>query len=154
MKDFARGATENAEFIERPLDAITGGVVDAAFKLHVGLGPGLLESVYESVLARDLARRGFKVERQRPLSFEYDGLRFEEAPRVDLLIDERVVVEIKSVERILPVHPKQVLTYLRLLKLPVGLLINFGAPTFKEGLKRIVNGQSPSAPPRLGVRNP
>jgi iron complex transport system substrate-binding protein len=74
--------------------------------------------------------------------------------RVDLLIDERVVVEIKSVERILPVHPKQVLTYLRLLKLSVGLLINFGAPTLKEGLKRVVNSQPPSVPPRLSVQNP
>ena len=150
----SRGAAEHAELTERPLDEITGGIVDAAFKLHVGIGPGLLESVYEAVLARDLARRDFKVERQRPLSFEFDGIRFDEALRVDLLVDERVVVEIKSVERILPVHPKQVLTYLRLLKLPVGLLINFGAPTLKEGLKRVVNGQSPSAPPRLGVHNP
>ena len=151
MKDLARGVAKDAEKFERSLDDITGGIVDAAFKLHVGLGPGLLESVYETVLARDLARRGYKVERQRALCFEYDGLHFDDALRIDPLIDERVVVELKSVERILPVHPKQVLTYLRLLKLPVGLLINFGAPTLKEGLKRVVNGLASSAPPRLRV---
>jgi iron complex transport system substrate-binding protein len=133
------------------LDEITGGVVDAAYKLHMGLGPGLLESVYEVVLARDLERRGFAIERQKRVAFEYDGLHFDEGLRIDLLVDARVVVEIKSIERLLPVHPKQVLTYLRLLKLPVGFWINFGAPTLKEGLKRIVNDLDPSASPRLRV---
>jgi iron complex transport system substrate-binding protein len=133
------------------LDEITGGVVDAAYKLHMGLGPGLLESVYEVVLARDLERRGFAIERQKRVAFEYDGLHFDEGLRIDPLVDARVVVEIKSIERLLPVHPKQVLTYLRLLKLPVGFLINFGAPTLKEGLKRIVNDLDPSASPRLRV---
>jgi GxxExxY protein len=135
------------------IDQITGEVVDAAFKLHTRLGPGLLESVYEIVLARELERRDLTVERQKPVSFEFDGLRFDDAFRVDLLIEECVVVELKSVETLAPVHSKQILTYLRLLNLPVGLLINFGAATMKEGLHRVVNNYqpSPSAPPRLRV---
>jgi iron complex transport system substrate-binding protein len=139
---------------DKALDEITGGIVDACVKLHIGLGPGLLETIYETVLVRDLERRGFRVERQMPISFEYDGLHFKDALRVDILVDSRVVVEIKSLERLLPVHPKQVLTYLRLLKLPVGLLLNFGAPSMKEGLRRIVNGLIPSASPRLRVNLP
>ena len=135
----------------RALDDVTGEIVDAAFKLHTSLGPGLLESVYETVLCRDLQRRGLQVERQKLISFEYDGLRFDEGLRVDLLVDARVVVEIKSVEKSAAVHGKQVLTYLRLMNLPVGLLINFGAPTLKEGLQRIVNGLPRSASPRLRV---
>ena len=130
---------------ETKLDDVTGGSVDAAYRLHTGLGPGLLESVYEMVLARDLARRGFQVERQRIIEFEYDGMHFADGFRVDLLVNSCVVVEIKSVERLLPVHPKQLLTYLRLMKLPVGLLINFGAPTLKDGLQRVVNGLDSSA---------
>jgi iron complex transport system substrate-binding protein len=136
---------------EKVLDDITSEIVDAAYKLHSGLGPGLLESVYETVLARDLERRGLRAARQVPVSFEYDGLRFAEAYRIVLLVEEMVIVEIKSVERLAPVHPKQLLTYLRLLKLPVGLLVNFGAPTFKEGVHRVVNGLVPSASPRLRV---
>ena len=136
--------------VER-LEYVTSQVVDAAYKIHTGLGPGLLESVYEHVLARDLLRRGFQVERQRPISFEYDGLQFSDCLRLDIFVESQVVVEIKSVERTLPVHPKQVLTYLRLLKLPIGLLINFGAPTFKAGVQRIVNGLAPSAASRLRV---
>jgi iron complex transport system substrate-binding protein len=120
-------------------DIVTGVIVDAAYKLHTGLGPGLLESIYEAVLARDLERRGLKVEKQKPVSFEYDGMLFTDSLRVDLLVEDRVLVEIKSLERIMPVHPKQVLTYLRLLNLPVGLLINFGAPTLRQGLHRIAN---------------
>ena len=135
----------------RPLDDVTGEIVDAAYKLHTALGPGLLESVYETVLYRDLQKRGFKVERQKIVSFEYDGMRFEDGLRIDLLVDARVVVEIKSVEKSALVHGKQVLTYLRLLNLPVGLLVNFGAPTLKEGLQRIVNGLPNSASPRLRV---
>jgi GxxExxY protein len=138
---------------DRDIDGITGQVVDTAFKLHTRLGPGLLESVYELVLARELERRGLKVERQKPVSFEFDGLQFDDAFRVDLLIDGCVVVELKSVETLAPVHSKQVLTYLRLLNLPVGLLINFGSATMKEGLHRVVNNYRPcsSAPQRLRV---
>jgi GxxExxY protein len=136
------------------LDSITGCVVDAAYRLHLGLGPGLLESVYETVLHRDLVRRGLHVEQQSVISFEYGGMYFENGLRVDLLVEGRVVVELKSVEHLLPVHRKQVLTYLKLLRLPVGLLINFGAPTFKAGLQRIVNNLPPSASPHLRVNHP
>jgi GxxExxY protein len=135
----------------KDIDEITGSIVDAAYKIHTGLGPGLLESVYEIVLARTLEKRGLVAERQKIISFEYDGIRFEDGLRIDLLVEGRVVVELKSVEKFAPVHPKQVLTYLRLLHLPVGLLINFGAPTLKEGLLRIVNNYQPSAIPRLRV---
>jgi iron complex transport system substrate-binding protein len=139
----------------REIDDISGEIVDAAYKLHTGLGPGLLESVYEAVLARDLERRGLKVERQKPVAFDFDGMHFEEGLRLDLLVDEIVIVELKSVEKLAPVHSKQVLTYLRLLRLPVGLLINFGGATLKEGLHRIVNNYTPcSAPPRLRVSRP
>ncbi len=134
-----------------PLDVITSAIIDAAIQIHRDLGPGLLESVYEAILASLLERRGFQVERQQPVHFEYDGITFEEAFRVDLLIEKRVIVELKSVERLAPVHPKQLLTYLRLMNLPVGLLINFGAPTLKEGLHRIVNNLTPSDSPRLRV---
>ena len=137
----------------RDMDEITGVIVDAAFKLHTGLGPGLLESVYEMVLARELERRGLKVERQKPVSFEFDGMGFDEGFRVDLFVENCVVVELKSVEKLAAVHPKQLLTYLRLMNLPVGLLINFGAATLKEGLSRVVNNYQPcsSASPRLRV---
>ena len=130
---------------ERSINDITGIIVDACVKLHIGLGPGLLESVYETILARDLERRGLRAERQKSLSFDYDGLHFEELLRLDLLVESRVIVEIKSVERLLPVHPKQVLTYLRLLDLPVGLLVNFGTPSMKEGIQRIANGYAHGA---------
>jgi GxxExxY protein len=132
------------------IDEITGQVVDAAFKLHMRLGPGLLESVYEFVLTRDLERRGLRVDRQKAVSFEFDGLRFDDAFRVDLLVEGCVVVELKSVENLAPVHSKQILTYLRLLNLIVGLLINFGAATLKEGLHIMVNNYQPpsSASPR------
>lgn len=133
------------------LDDITGSIVDAAMKIHRELGPGLLESVYEAVLARALERRGFHVERQKVIRFEYDGMVFEEGFRTDLLVEGRVIVELKSVEKLAPVHGKQLLTYLRLMKLPVGLLINFGGATLKEGLHRVVNNLQPSASPRLRV---
>ncbi len=142
----SRGDAENAEEEDvKELDDVTGAIVDAALKIHMDLGPGLLESVYEVVLARALQKRGFCVERQKVIRFEYDGMVFEEGFRTDLLVEDRVVVEIKSAERLAPVHAKQVLTYLRLMNLPVGLLVNFGAATLKEGLQRIVNNLPSSA---------
>ena len=120
------------------VDEITGIIVDASIKIHRGLGPGLLESVYETVLARELERRGLRVERQKLVRFEYDGMIFEEGYRVDLLVEDLVIVELKSLEKLASVHGKQLLTYLRLLHLPVGLLINFGAATLKEGIQRVV----------------
>ena len=133
------------------LDDITGEIVDASMRLHQDLGPGLLESVYEAILSKVLTRRGLTVERQKSITFEYDGISFDDGFRVDLLVEGRVVVELKSVEKVAPVHSKQLLTYLRLMNLPVGLLINFGAATLKEGLHRIVNNLNSSASPRLRV---
>ena len=132
----------------RDIDEVTGEVVDAAYRIHTQLGSGLLESVYETVLARALEQRGLKVERQKPVPLHLDGLSFDEGFRPDLLIDERVVVELKSIEKLAPVHAKQVLTYLRLMDLRVGLLINFGAPTLKEGIKRVANAYVPARPNR------
>jgi iron complex transport system substrate-binding protein len=136
------------------LDEITGTIVDAALLVHRRLGPGLLESAYEVILAAVLARRGLRVERQLPINFCFEGIEFEQAFRVDLLVEQRVVVEVKSVERLARVHPKQVLTYLRLMNLRVGLLLNFGAGTMKEGTKRIVNNLVPSDSPALRVNRP
>ncbi len=113
--------------------------VDCAFHIHRELGPGLLESVYETVMARAMEKRGFRVERQKPISFTFEDITFDDAFRPDLLIEGTLLIELKSAERMAPVYSKQVLTYLRLMKLPLGLLINFGAPTFKEGIMRIVN---------------
>ena len=133
------------------LDDITGAIIDTALKIHTDLGPGLLESVYEIVLSREIQKRGLQVERQKAISFEYEGILFDEGFRIDLLVEGKVIVEIKSVEKLAPVHGKQLLTYLRLMNLPVGLLINFGASTLKEGLKRIVNNLPPQASPQLRV---
>lgn len=135
------------------LDDITGSIIDTAVKIHMDLGPGLLESVYEAVLARALEKRGLRTLRQQVIRFEYDGMIFEEGFRVDLLVADRVVVELKSVEKLALVHSKQVLTYLRLMNLPVGLLINFGGATLKEGLHRIVNNLPASASSRLRINH-
>jgi GxxExxY protein len=131
------------------IDRITGDVLNAAIGLHRALGPGLLESVYEMVLAGQLARLGYKVDRQVPVDVEFDGLRFEAAFRIDILVDGRLLIEVKSVDRLHASHAKQVITYLRLTNRPVGLLINFGGATLKEGFRRLVNDYRPSAPPRL-----
>jgi iron complex transport system substrate-binding protein len=133
------------------LDEITGAVVDESIRIHRGLGPGVFESVYEVVLAAALERRGLRVERQLPISISFDGIDFEQGFCVDLLVEECVIVELKSIERLAPVHTKQLLTYLRLSNLKVGLLLNFGADIMKEGLRRVVNDLAPSASPRLRV---
>ncbi|MBB3878470.1 GxxExxY protein [Sphingomonas pseudosanguinis] len=129
----------------REIDLVSGDVVDVALRLHRELGPGLLESVYEIVLAARLAAMGYPVARQRSIDIEFEGVRIEGAFKIDLLVDERLVVEIKSVERLAPVHAKQLLTYLRLTGQPVGLLINFGGETLREGIRRLVNNHVPSA---------
>lgn len=120
-------------------------------QIHRQLGPGLLESVYEAVLAQLLKRRGLQVERQHTVAFEFDEMMFEEGFRVDMLVERWVVVELKSVEKLAPVHGKQLLAYLRLMNLQVGLLINFNSAYLKDGLHRVVNNLSPSASPRLRV---
>ncbi|MGD9782770.1 MAG: GxxExxY protein [Kiritimatiellia bacterium] len=126
------------------INDVTGIIVDAAFQIHRDLGPGLLESVYEAVLAKKMAERGLRVERQKALRFEYDGMAFDEGFRMDLLVEDQVVVELKSVEQVAPVHKKQLLTYLKLARKPVGLLINFGAATLKEGLTRVIHAPADS----------
>jgi iron complex transport system substrate-binding protein len=126
------------------LDEVTHQIVDAAVKLHSAIGPGLLESVYQVVLLRELERRGLSVRSSQAMPFDFDGMHFSTGLSVDLLVERTVVVELKSVEKLAPVHFKQVLTYLRLLNLPVGLLINFGGATLKEGLHRIVNHYDPA----------
>ena len=135
----------------KDIEQISGDVVDVALRLHRELGPGLLESVYEAILASKLMTMGHSVARQRPIDIEFDNLRFEAAFRIDLPVDERLLVEIKSVERLTAAHGKQLLAYLRLTKQPVGLLINFGVATLKDGRRRIVNDYAPSASPRLRV---
>lgn len=122
-----------------PVNKLSSIVIGHAISIHRELGPGLLESVYEQVLAGALARDGIKVARQVAVPIDYDGLHFDAAFRLDLLVDDRLIVEIKSVESLKPVHAKQVLTYLRLTKQPVGLLMNFSANTMKEGIRRLVN---------------
>ena len=133
------------------VDAISGDVIDLALRLHKDLGPGLLENVYETVLAGKLVEKGYAVRRQVPIDIEFEGSRFSAAFKLDLLIENQLIVEIKSVERLAAVHGKQLLTYLRLSHQPVGLLINFGGATLKEGLRRIVNDHHPSATSRLRV---
>jgi GxxExxY protein len=115
-------------------------IVDCAYRVHTTLGPGLLESVYETVLAYELGKRGLQVERQKPLPVVYENIRLEEGFRVDLVVSDLVIVELKSVEEVAPVHKKQLLTYLRLADKRLGLLINFGVAKIKDGISRIVNG--------------
>jgi GxxExxY protein len=115
-------------------------VVDAAFVVHTALGPGLLESVYEVVLAHEVRKRGVAVERQKPIGIKYDGLVFDEGFRADLVVANVVIVELKSVDALAAVHAKQVLTQLRLSGLRLGLLINFGEAHLKNGIKRLING--------------
>jgi len=123
----------------KPIDLITADVVGEAIRIHRALGPGLFESVYETVLAASLERVGYRVDRQKPIDIEFDGLRFPAAFKIDLLIDDRLILEIKSVEQIGRAHGKQLLTYLRLTNQPVGLILNFAAATMKEGIQRVVN---------------
>ena len=115
-------------------------IIDAAYKIHKALGPGLLESVYETLLAHVLEKRGFNVRRQVPVPIVYEGISFNEGFRADLIVEDKVIVELKSVENVAPVHKKQLLTYLRLADKRLGLLINFGSSLLREGVTRVVNG--------------
>lgn len=115
-------------------------VVDAAYKIHSRFGPGLLESAYEAMLAHELKKRGFQVVCQCPIPLIYEEVVLEVGYRADIIVNDLVILELKSTEQILPVHKKQLITYLRLANKRLGLLINFGAPLIKEGLVRLVNG--------------
>jgi GxxExxY protein len=125
------------------VNEITGSIVDASLKIHRQLGPGLLESVYEVLLEHELKQRGIAVERQKEVPIVYEGMKLPEPFRVDLLVGGQVIVELKSVEALQPVHYRQILTYLRLAKLRVGLLINFNVPVIKDGIHRLVDGTEP-----------
>ena len=113
--------------------------VDCGFRVHKDLGPGLLESVYETVMEASLLRAGLAVERQKPVMIEFDGMILGEGFRADLVVEGKLLIEVKSVDRLAPVHAKQLLTYLRLSGQPLGLLMNFGGETFREGLRRLAN---------------
>ena len=126
------------------VDAMSADVVDAAIHIHRELGPGLLESVYEMVLAGALARRGYRNDRQRPIDVTYDGMTFAGAFKLDIIVEDCLNIEVKSVERLNGAHAKQLLTYLRLIKQPLGLLLNFSGETMKEGIRRVVNNHRPN----------
>lgn len=121
-------------------NAVGKDIVDAAILIHRELGPGMLESVYEVVLASELEHRGLHVERQVPVPIVFRQFRFREAFRVDLVIERKVIVELKAVEQLSKVHHKTVFTYLKLTQLRLGFLLNFGAHLMKDGIHRIVNG--------------
>ena len=121
------------------LERIAREVIDCGYRIHRDLGPGLLESAYEALMASAIFRRGLDVRRQIPVSMNYEGVVVDNAFKIDLLVEGRLIVELKSIERLGAVHGKQVLTYLRLMHLPLGLLMNFGQATFKDGLGRIAN---------------
>jgi GxxExxY protein len=121
-------------------EAIATQIVDAAYQTHVAFGPGLFESAYEAVLAYELAGRGVPFTRQHPVPITYKGVQIDQSFRADFLVAGKVVVEVKSVEPVAPVHRKQLLTYLRILNLRLGLLINFNEERIKNGIHRVVNG--------------
>ena len=131
------------------VEQLARAAIDCGMRLHKRLGPGLLESAYEVILCEQLQREGLLVERQKAVSIDFDGIRVADAFRVDLLVNGTLVLEIKSVDRLVPVHSKQLLTYLKLLDLRLGLLMNFGQETLRDGLRRIVNGPSTFVPSRL-----
>ncbi|MEA3365137.1 MAG: GxxExxY protein [Candidatus Hydrogenedentes bacterium] len=121
------------------INTLTGAVVDAAFKVHSTLGPGLLESAYEVCLAHELRQRGFAVQRQVEMPIEYEGIKIDAGYRLDLIVENEVVIELKAVQELLPIHEAQLLTYLRLSGMKAGLLINFNQRLLKDGIKRMVN---------------
>jgi GxxExxY protein len=119
------------------IDLIAKDVVDAAYKIHTKLGPGLLESAYEACLAYELTKRGYQVERQKPQPVIYDGLEIEVGYRLDILVNGEVILELKSVEQVLPIHHAQLMTYLKLSGKTLGLRINFNVPVIKQGIRRV-----------------
>ncbi|MEZ5742588.1 MAG: GxxExxY protein [Sphingomonadaceae bacterium] len=121
------------------LEELARRVIHCGYEIHRDLGPGLLECAYEALLSEALRQEGIAVSRQVPITMKHQGVFVENAFKIDMLVEERLIVELKSTERFAPVHAKQLLTYLRLAKLPLGLLMNFGQPLFKDGLKRVAN---------------
>ena len=123
------------------VNQITGAIITAAIKVHSALGPGLLESAYQACLAHELRNCGLEVAAQVPLPVVYEGHKLEVGYRIDLVVESRVVVEVKSVEALHPIHEAQLLSYMRLSRIPVGLLINFNVLRLRNGIKRMVDGQ-------------
>ena len=139
MKINHRG-TEDTETHREEVDDLSGQIIGAAIEVHRALGPGLLELAYEACFARELTLRGLRFARQVPLPVEYKGGRVEAGYRLDVVVENAVIVELKAVERLEPIHEAQLLTYLSLAGLRVGLLINFNVPVLIKGVKRMVNG--------------
>ena len=121
------------------IDAIASGIVDAALKIHRELGPGLLESAYEVCLEHELTKRGYSVERQKAQPVRYDGILIDAGYRIDLLVDDLIIIELKAVTELAPIHQAQLLTYLKLSEKSLGFLINFNVPLIKNGIRRVVN---------------
>ena len=135
----------------RSENQLTEKIIGCAIEVHKALGPGLLESAYEECLCYELAQQGFFVSRQVPLPVVYKGIKLDCGYRIDVLVNDLVIIELKTVERILPIHEAQLLTYLKLYHRPLGLLMNFNMPALKDGIKRLVNQfQDTSASSRLG----
>lgn len=137
-----------------PPDDLTGACINAALRIHRKFRSGMLESAYETLLFRMLVREGVDVERQKAISFEFEGDRYENAFRADLIVNGRLIIEVNAQESNSSVHTKQLLTYLRLAKLPLGLVINFGLPKLMDGVKRVVNDLPPEQSPQLRVNRP
>jgi GxxExxY protein len=121
------------------LNEISGRIITAALKVHTAIGPGVLESVYQTCLLHDLKKAGLAVQAQTALPVVYDGLHLDSGYRIDLLVEDTVIIELKCVETLLPIHKAQLLTYLRLANKPLGLLLNFNVVHLREGIKRVIN---------------
>ena len=129
------------------LDNLSSKVIKAAINVHNELGPGLLESVYQSCMFIELGMMGIRVQKEVPVRISYRGRALDEPFRLDLLVEDHIIIELKSIQEIMPVHRKQLLTYLRLARKPLGLLINFNVPLLKEGIVRIINSPQNEKPP-------
>jgi GxxExxY protein len=127
------------------LNQVSGTVIDCALKVHTALGPGILESVYETCLTHELRKAGLNVRTQVSVPVIYDGLKLESGLRLDLLVEEAVIVEVKAIEKLAPIHTAQLLSYLKLMNLRLGLLLNFNVVHMREGWKRVVNNFESSA---------
>jgi GxxExxY protein len=127
------------------LNQVSGTIIDCSLKVHTALGPGILESVYETCLAHELRKAGLRVRAQVPVPVMYDGLKLESGLRLDLLVEETVIVEVKAIEKLAPIHTAQLLSYLKLMDLQLGLLLNFNVVHMREGWKRVVNNFNSSA---------
>jgi GxxExxY protein len=136
-----RKGTPDSFACENPMELndITGQIIDASMKVHTELGPGLLESAYEACLAHELRKRGLKVVSQLALPVKYDGIELDTGYRIDSLVEDRVIVELKAVEKTTPLHEAQLLSYLKLSNKKIGLLINFNVVRLKDGIKRMAN---------------